>query len=83
MVLLPDTDLAEALTVVERLRRSVAELRPLGPDGPPLTASFGIACWRPEDGHGGPLIARADALMYQAKREGGDRIAFEAAAPVA
>ena len=83
VVLLPDTDHAEALTVVERLRRAVSELRPLGPDGPPLTASFGVACWRPEEGEGGPLIARADALMYQAKREGGDRIALEKASPVA
>jgi PleD family two-component response regulator len=29
------------------------------------------------------LIARADALMYQAKREGGDRIALEKDSPVA
>lgn len=80
VVLLPETAAEEAERVAERLRRSLAELRPLGSAAPPLTASFGVASWRPEDGDGSGLVARADELMYRAKRAGGDRVAVQPAA---
>lgn len=79
-MLLPETSAEEAERVAERLRRSLAELRPLGSAAPPLTASFGVASWRPEDGDGSGLVARADELMYRAKRAGGDRVAVQPAA---
>lgn len=77
VVLLLETTRDEAQAVTERLRRRLAELRPLGESAPPLTASYGVASWQPEDGDGAPLLARADELMYRAKREGGDRWAVE------
>ncbi len=79
VVLLPETAAEEAERVAERLRRSLAELRPLGSGAPPLTASFGVATWCAEDGDGGALVSRADELMYQAKRAGGDRVAVQGA----
>jgi diguanylate cyclase (GGDEF)-like protein len=38
-----------------------------------VTASFGVACWQ-GDVTAGDLLARADAAMYQAKREGRNRV---------
>ena len=38
----------------------------------PVTVSVGVA-WRAEAGALGPLLSAADAAMYAAKRDGGDR----------
>jgi diguanylate cyclase (GGDEF)-like protein len=63
VVVLPDCDLEQALSVVKRLRASM-------PGG--LTSSAGVACWdRAESAEG--LIARADAALYRAKHAGRDR----------
>lgn len=63
---------AAAAKAREILRRIADEVAPLGPDeSPPLGASIGIAIApdeKSEDVDG--LIARADAAMYAAKREG-------------
>lgn len=81
VVLLPETTIEEAEQVAHRLRRSLAELRPLGDSAPPLTASFGLTTWQADREDASGLVARADALMYRAKREGGDRLAVDAARP--
>ncbi len=70
-VLLPDTDLAGAALVAERMRMLVDEapLRWLEQDWH-LSASFGIAEAEREDAGGDLVLARADAALYRAKNQG-------------
>jgi diguanylate cyclase (GGDEF)-like protein len=75
-VLLPQTDLAGARVIAERVRVAVGStVASYG--GKPLrtTASIGVAVW-PADG--GPserdLVRHADEALYRAKREGRDRV---------
>jgi diguanylate cyclase (GGDEF)-like protein len=73
MMLLPGSSPAEAITIAERIRSRLGELRMGGPDVV-TTGSFGLASW-PEDGDtASELIASADAALYEAKRRGRDRI---------
>ena len=63
-ILFPRSTVTESVTVLERLR----DAAPTG-----ITFSAGVASWsrgEPPDA----LEGRADALLYQAKREGRDRI---------
>ena len=76
-VLLPQTPLAGAVEVAERLRRAIAAVAvPLGPGAATvgLTASLGVAEHRL--GTLGPdaVLNRADAALYRAKRDGRDRV---------
>jgi diguanylate cyclase (GGDEF)-like protein len=64
-VLLPDCDVAEGERVIERLRRATCA---------GLTCSAGVALWNGEES-ARELQARADELLYDAKRRGGDRLA--------
>jgi diguanylate cyclase (GGDEF)-like protein len=71
-------DATEAHHLAERLRAAVAAS--CTDDGHRVTASIGIALTRPVDGDDPGdalwrLIDRADAAMYEAKRQGRDRIA--------
>ncbi len=75
VVLLPDTDLADAVLAAERVREAVRDRFALGNGGhPTATVSVEVAAFG--DGHpGGPsLLERADAAMYHAKRQGKDRV---------
>jgi len=80
-VILPDTDLTEAVRVAERLREAVAAVRfDAGFRGAPygVTMSFGAAAVAPgEVGTPEALYERADAAMYAAKRAGRDRVSTE------
>jgi eukaryotic-like serine/threonine-protein kinase len=68
-----DTD---ADLLAERLRRVVAAT-PVATEGGPLpaTVSVGVAHLRPDDAGLDAVLARADAALYQAKREGRNRVA--------
>lgn len=72
-VLLPDTELAEALKVAEHIRESVGNLNMRRSDnGQPIgrvTASFGVAQCKPQETPY-QLIARADKALYRAKATG-------------
>ncbi len=85
-VLLPDTDLAGARELAERLRAGIERLAiphaaaPLGH----LTASFGVASMVPADGQRPEvLVEAADRALYRAKTEGKNRVCslFEGPAP--
>jgi diguanylate cyclase (GGDEF)-like protein len=76
LLLLPDIDLTGALAVAERVRIAV------GSSGtrsvPPFTISGGVALCDPADGRNPePLLRRADAALYIAKRAGRNRIAVD------
>lgn len=70
-VLLPDTSLAGAALVAERMRCNLAEM-PFAVNGKtwPLTASFGIAEATLADASAEQVLMRADQALYQAKAQG-------------
>ncbi len=70
-VLMPETEGAGAADVADRVReRLAAEKLP----GGAVTLSFGVAEFPAHGDIGETLIAIADAALYQAKREGRDRV---------
>jgi diguanylate cyclase (GGDEF)-like protein len=74
-LLLPDVRQEGAAAFAEKIRRLV-EAQVFAFNGTPiaLTVSIGIAALQREDRHPEDLLARADACLYQAKREGGNRV---------
>lgn len=65
VILLPDTDLAQAATVTERLRAHAPALAGVGLGHRPL--AIGAGAWREGDDETA-LLSRADAEMYADKR---------------
>ncbi len=76
-VLMPQTELAEAAAVAERVRTAieslVTEYRSLEVQ---VTVSVGCAAIRPGDTTLDDLVERADGKLYEAKAAGRNRIAF-------
>lgn len=76
LLLLPEVDLTGAMAVADRVRVAASEHRPGGI--PPFSISGGVALCDPADGRDPePLLRRADAALYLAKRAGRDRIAAD------
>jgi diguanylate cyclase len=78
-VLLPDTDLAGAAAIAERIRSQIAAADMQSAAGVRCGVSIGIAL---ADGPGDDVrqwIARADRALYRAKGEGRNRIVADAA----
>ena len=75
VLLLPETDLAGALTVAERARASLekAGVRLKGGDRLAVTASFGAADY-PASPDRAALLRDADKALYTAKRLGKNRV---------
>ena len=72
-ILLPDTEVAVALEIAERIRAAIAEISLPGTDAP-VTVSIGVAGY---PGHASTLdrLERlADAALYVAKRQGRNRV---------
>jgi diguanylate cyclase (GGDEF)-like protein len=76
VVLLPETDLAGAVQAGERIRTRLArETISVGEDEVTVTVSIGAAEF-PTDGEvADAVLSNADAALYEAKRQGRDRVA--------
>jgi diguanylate cyclase (GGDEF)-like protein len=76
-LLLPETEVTQALAVAERLRlllnRPDPQLR-----RPPYSVSIGVAVSRPDEPMR-DLMRRADQALYQAKQEGRNRVVLQSA----
>jgi two-component system cell cycle response regulator len=81
MVIMPDTDMARAYQVGERLRACIAA-DPFGIGGERrirVTASVGLATLESADDTPETMFKRADNALYSAKRRGRNRVAADAA----
>jgi len=77
VVILPETDLESAYAKIESLREAVAATRfPLDAHGTAaqVTISAGLACFPDDAQDYADLFALADERMFQAKREGRNRV---------
>ena len=73
-ILLPETDIKEAILVAERIQRSLKEAD-FG-ISKKITLSFGISCLGNGIGTIQELFKKADDRMYEAKRRGRDQIIY-------
>jgi two-component system cell cycle response regulator len=82
VVVMPETDMAVAAMVAERLRRRIAA-EPFaiheGARSIPVTISIGIAALRGADDNAAGVLKRADQALYRAKRDGRNRVVPDAA----
>ena len=79
LLLLPDTELAQALALAERLRQSVAEARvPHGGQALAITLSIGVALMGADDRSADDVLARADRALYAAKAAGRNAVRAQA-----
>jgi two-component system cell cycle response regulator len=82
VVVMPDTDLAFAYNIAERLRQSI-ETTPVkisrAPNVLNITISIGIAKTEGENDTAQALLHRADQALYRAKRSGRNRVVADAA----
>ena len=74
MGLLPDTDIAGALGVAERIRAAVASQHFSSAGGIHVTCSIGLAFYPQHATTGEHLLAEADHAMYAAKKLGRNQI---------
>lgn len=75
VILLPESNLAAAGSQAERLRCLIAELAvPCGLEMLRITVSIGVAELQRSDASIDVMLTRADRALYQAKREGRDRV---------
>ena len=74
-VLLPETDLPNALLVAERLRQRIATM-PVQHEELEfqITCSFGVSTWNAGEPDIADAMERADAALYRAKDEGRNRV---------
>jgi diguanylate cyclase (GGDEF)-like protein len=75
LLILPGTDLAGGAQVADRIRVALAGRIVLSADGTPIpvTASFGVAATPPAT-TAAELFSAADAALYEAKRNGKNRV---------
>lgn len=82
VVVMPETDMAVAATVAERLRRRIAA-EPFaieqGKKMVDVTISIGIATLEPSHDNAAQILKRADQALYRAKRDGRNRVVADAA----
>ena len=77
-ITLPETDLASANKIAERVRHIVQELKiPIDQHLIDLTVSIGVAEYDPEETDIHPTLQRADQALYRAKEAGRNRVLLE------
>jgi len=72
VVLMPETDEYAALPLADRLREVCSQAAGAGAE--PVTCSVGVVTYEQPPNDVEELLARADALMYEAKAAGGDDV---------
>lgn len=82
LVVLPDTDIAEAYIIAERLREAVGHVTfdacEAAPELP-ITVSIGVAGFEDSTDSLEAMLKRADDALYKAKAEGRNRVIADAA----
>jgi len=82
VVVMPETDMAVAALVAERIRRRIAA-EPFAIDGGAkaidVTLSIGLAALGAPEDTGATILKRADQALYRAKRDGRNRVVADAA----
>ncbi len=82
VIVMPETDMAVAAMVAERLRRRIAA-EPFaiqqGARSIPVTISIGLAALRGKNENAAAVLKRADQALYRAKRDGRNRVVPDAA----
>ncbi len=73
MVILPESSLADAARVGEKIRAGIAASQP--PIDRQVTVSVGVALATPEQEDMDEAVRQADAQLYRAKEEGRNRVA--------
>ncbi|MEM9232681.1 MAG: sensor domain-containing diguanylate cyclase [Pseudomonadota bacterium] len=74
-LVLPETTPAQAVSLTNRLRHKIKSLTFLGEGGSfSITVSFGVALVDSHDQTVNPGLERADRALYEAKRNGRDRV---------
>jgi len=71
VVLMPETEMEGAVDMAERIRERLADDAAIGEK---LTISIGVAQFGADEETPETVLARADAALYQAKRDGRDRV---------
>jgi two-component system cell cycle response regulator len=82
VVVMPDTDLALASGIAERLRETVAGdpfVVAGGRMAIPVTISIGIGTFDRGDDTPNTILKRADTALYRAKKDGRNRVVYDAA----
>jgi len=82
VIVMPETDMAVAGVVAERIRRRIAgEQFPIqkGSGAIDVTISIGIAALQSADDTADTILKRADQALYRAKRDGRNRVVADAA----
>ena len=78
-LVLPETTPVQAVMLAQRLRHKIKAMKFMGDGGTfSITASFGIAGVDPHDADVHPSLEHADRALYQAKRNGRDRVELDA-----
>jgi two-component system cell cycle response regulator len=82
VIIMPETDMAVATIVAERLRRRIAS-EPFaiaqGTKQIEVTISIGLATLDAVDDNAATILKRADQALYRAKRDGRNRVVADAA----
>jgi diguanylate cyclase (GGDEF)-like protein len=84
VIVMPGTNADEAIAAAERLRKAVEaiDFTTLDNDPIPLTVSVGVACALSVKGSPELLLHAADAALYDAKRNGRNRVEIAREVPV-
>ncbi|MBM7650157.1 diguanylate cyclase (GGDEF)-like protein [Bacillus ectoiniformans] len=73
-LLLQSQEADNAIELAEQLRQEVAAR--ISPTGKPITISIGVATYQETDLEPYSIVERADAALYQSKRDGKNKVSF-------